>query len=326
MSELTAREIEQVRGQVVKAARARLDSRKPDESLYRTGDGRDAQIIGSVLLWSKAAIPVVAVLAALASSVRTVQVVSTLYSDAGSHPVGVLIAALAITLAVEGTLFVLALAQEGEALRRRSERAARHVGSLRGLWYGVLVRLGLREPLRWDEMPESSGGIKIVLALALTGALATNLYLGMKPIIDQMGAVSLQSFISGLWDAPAALQMAFLVDLVLALFAPTVAFAAGHLTARYASEIAQRAAAGRLAYERDLEQWRAAYADPLATDEGAEMLEEYLEHKQQVKAARQASKQRPFGSTAPDQAAGDDTQPMRSASGHIVSVNGHVTK
>lgn len=313
MIELTRNEQEKARELALKAMRSRLEERKPDDSHYHTDDGRDGRIIGATLAYSKAAVPVIAVLAALASAVRTVQVVSSIYTDAGSHPVGVLIAAVAFTLAIEGTLFTLALAQEGEALRRRSERASRHVGSLNGLWYGVLVRIGLRPALRWDEMPESSGGMGMVLALALSAALATNLYLGMSPIIRDMGASSLQNFISGLWDAPAALQMTFMVDLVLALFAPLVAFTAGHLTARYAAEIAERSQAGRLAYQRDMEAWRAAYAEPLATEEGLELLNEYLEHKIASKAAR---KRVPFGSTAaiPD---GGESMPTN---GHV---NGH---
>lgn len=319
MAELTLKEREQARQTALKEARRRLEDRRPEASHYQSG-GREARLIGGVLLYSKAAVPVIAVLAAVASAVRTVQVVSSIYTDAGSHPVGVLVAALAFTLAIEGTLFTLALASEGEALRRRAARASRHVGSLRGLWYGVLVRVGVRPALRWDQMPESSGRIGIVLVLALLAALATNLYLGMQPVLQQVGANSLQSFIAGLWDAPANVQMTFIVDLVLALFAPLVAFAAGHLTARYASEIAESAQAGRLAFERDLESWRMAYADPLATDEGGEVLAEHLEYKRQVKEARH----NPFGNTAatPDAGAGGLMTAPVSANGHAGSGRG----
>jgi hypothetical protein len=310
---LTPREMAQVRQNAEKARRRQLDDQRPQVAQYQASEGRDTKIIGGVLLYAKAAVPVIALLAALASAVRTVQVVSTIYLEAGSHAIGVIVAAVAFTLAIEGTLFVLALAQEGEAMRRRAARSQRHVGSLRGLWYGLLVRVGVRPALRWDEMPESSGRVGIVLALALAAALATNLYLGMQPIIQQMGASSLQAFIAGLWHAPAALQMAFAVDLVLALFAPLVAFAAGHLTARYAAEIAERSQAGRLAYERDLAAWREAYASPLETDEGAALLAEHLEYKRRLKAGRQTV---PFGNTAHELAGRESGLMSARANGH----------
>lgn len=306
MTELTLKEREQARQHAVKETRRRLEERRPNPAHYQSA-GREARIISAVLLYAKAAVPAIAVLAALASAVRTVQVVSSIYTEAGSHPVGVAIAALAFTLAIEGTLFTLALASEGEALRLRAARAARHVGSLRGVWYALLVRLGVKEPLRYDQMPESSGQIGVVLVLALLAALATNLYLGMQPVLRQVGASSVQDFLRGLWDASANVQMTFAVDLVLALFAPLVAFAAGHLTARYAAEIAESAQAGRVAYERDLEAWRAAYADPLATDEGAEVFTEYLEYKKQVKTAR--SKANPTLPPVEPPPVEEDTQP-----------------
>ena len=311
MNELTPREREQARLAAARQARRLLEERRPNLALYQASEPREARIIGGVLVYSKAAIPAIAALAALASSVRTVQVVSAIYTAAGSHPVGVALAAGAFTLSIEGSLFVLALAQEGEAMRRRAERARRHVSSLRGLWYGLLVRIGLRPALRWDEMPESSGRIGTVIGLALAAALATNLYLGMQPIIAQTGASSIQAFIAGLWHAPAELQMTFVVDLVLALFAPLVAFAAGHLTARYAAEIAERSRAGRLAYERDLEAWRAAYANPLQTDEGAALLAEQLEYKRASKANRV-----PFGSTAVTQGGDESGRTSARANGH----------
>ncbi len=320
MNDLTPRETAQARQAAEKQRRQQLDGQRPNLAHFQGGEGRDARIISGVLLGAKAAIPAIALLAALASSVRTVQVVSAIYAEAGSHPIGVIVAAVAFTLAIEGALFVLALAQEGEAMRRRAERARRHVGSLRGLWYGLLVRVGVRPALRWDEMPESSGRIGIVLALALAAALATNLYLGMQPIIREMGTSSLQTFLAGLWSAPAALQMTFAVDLVLALFAPLVAYAAGHLTARYAAEIAQQAQAGRLAYERDLAAWRDAYANPLATEEGAALLAEHLEYKRRLKAGRQTV---PFGNTARE-LAGPESGPMIvHANGHGHGANGH---
>lgn len=284
---LTASEREKLRQQAEKAMRERLSQRRPDSKDYATETNRASQMIGSTLLWSRAAVPVIALLAAIASSVRTVQVVSTIYSDAGSHQVGVLLAAVAFTLAAEGALFTLALARAGEDLKRRSEGRERHVASLAGLWRAIRVRIGVDQPLRHDQMPEATGQIGTVLMLALAFTLSTNLYLGMKPLIDQTGSSSLQNFIATLWTASAQVQMTFFVDLAAALFAPLVAFSAGHLTAHFAAEVAQQSQAGRRAYERDLEQWRAAHADPLSTDEGRELFEEHERLKIESKQARQ---------------------------------------
>lgn len=323
---LTAREKETARSQAEKSMRERLQERKPDSKAYNTDQGRAAQLISGTLLWSKAAVPLIALLAAVASSVRTVQVVSTIYSDAGSHPVGVLLAAVAFTLAAEGALFTLALARAGEELKRRSEGRPRHVGSLAGLWRAVKVRIGTERALRHDEMPESSGQIGVVLVLALLFTLSTNLYLGMKPLIDQIGATSLQNFVSSLWTASANVQMTAFVDFAAALFAPLVAFAAGHLTAHFAAEVAQQSQEGRKAYERDLKQWREAMANPLTTAEGRELLTEFeslkLESKRARAAARAAkqSSEEPAanftqpGSSPEPKPEDEDTQPVQTVS------------
>lgn len=284
-TQLTIKEREKLRAEAVQVMRQRFEERKPAESAYTSGESRDAQIIGATLIYAKAAVPVIAILAAIASAVRTVQVVSGIYSDAGSHAIGVGIAALAFTLAAEGALFVLALAQAGETMRRRASKQTRHVTSLLSIWQGLQVRIGTRPAPRYDELPEESGGIGIVIALALVFTLSTNLYMGMKPIISKLGESSLQEFISNLWGASANLQMTFIVDLSAALFAPLVAFAAGHLTARFASEIAERAQSGRIAFDRDMQQWRAGHADPLATPEGQELLNEYIQLKLAAKKA-----------------------------------------
>jgi len=286
IAELSIKEREQLRSQTIEAMRARLDERKPHASDYAAGDSQDARFIASVLTYSRIAVPVIAVLAALASSVRTVQVVSTLYTDAGSAGIGVLIASVAFTLAAEGALFFLALAQAGEHIRARAERRARYVMSAAGLWRSLLVRVGTRPALRHDELPDSGGGIGVVILLALLFTLSTNLYLGLKPLWDEIGAASLQTFVSGLIDAPAQTQMTAFVDFLAALFAPLVAFSAGHQTAKFAAEIAERSQASKSAYEADMTAWREARANPLATEEGQELFEEYVRLKVSSKAAR----------------------------------------
>lgn len=316
-TDLTAREKEQVRAEVLKTIRARLEDRRPEAATYTT-ESRDSRVIAATLIYAKAAIPAIAILAALASAVRTVQVVSSIYADAGSHAIGVAIAAIAFTLAAEGALFVLALAQAGETTRRRAEKTSRHVLSLASVWRSVLVRIGMRPALRYDELPEGTGGIDVVIALALVFTLSTNLYLGMKPLIDQLGASSLQNFMASLWEAPAALQMTFIVDLTAALFAPLVAFTAGHLTARFASEIAERSQASRMAYERDMTLWREQFSDPLVTDEGRELLDEYLSIKVASKAARAKVK----GGATPETLPFGITVPVPGAP-EFISMNGH---
>ncbi|GIL12531.1 MAG: hypothetical protein BroJett038_12510 [Chloroflexota bacterium] len=309
MSELTIKEREKVRRNAVDAMRRRFEERKPELAQYMSSEGRDSQVIATTLSYAKAAVPVIAILAAIASAVRTVQVVSTIYSDAGSHPLGIALAALAFTLAAEGALFVLALAQAGENMRRRAARKPRHVRSLAGIVYAIAVRIGIKPPLRHDQLPEESGGIGVVIALALAFTLSTNLYMGMKPMLSQMGESNLQSFVAGLVEAPAATQMTFFVDLVASLFAPLVAYAAGHLTARYAGEIAERTQDARAAFERDLSAWRESMANPLSSEEGRELLNEYIGHEQALKTAKAAARQKQpdFLPAAP--VTEEDTQP-----------------
>jgi len=284
---LTAREIESARAQALKAARARLEATRPDREQYdAAGDGRSGSAIAAVLSWSKAFVPVIALLAALASAVRTVQSASEIYRASGSHEIGVLLAAIAFTVSSEGALFVLALAQEGQRLKWRAEGRPRQVASLLGLWRGLLVRIGVAPPRRWDELPERTGGIEIVSWIAFSFAVASNAYLGLRPLLATIGSATLQSFISELWAAPASVQMTFIVDMAAVLFPPLMARQAGHLTARFAAEVAAARASSQAAYEADLARWRAAYNDPLSTDAGREILAAYITEKAAAKAAR----------------------------------------
>lgn len=299
--ELTIREREQARQLTIKAMRERLQDRRPDSAQYATETGRASRFIASTLMWAKAAVPVMALLAALASAVRTLQTASEIYTASGSHWIGVAIAAVAFTLATEGALFSLALAQEGEAMKRRAEKRPRRVTSLKTLWHMIAVRLGLREPLRHDQLHERDG-MGAVLWIAFAFAISANAYMGLRPLLQQTGAASLQDFIVSLVNAPGHLQMTFIVDMAAVLFPPLMALQAGHLTARFAAEIAEQSQSGRLAYESDMERWRTAYADPLGTSEGVELLDEYLNNKLMVKRARSASRR-------PTTAVEEDTQP-----------------
>jgi hypothetical protein len=286
-STVTASEREAARRAAEKAMRTRLEARKPDAAAYATDATRAARLIGATLLWAKAAVPIIALLAAVASAVRTVQTASEIYAAAGSHPLGVLLAALAFTLATEGALFTLALAQEGEHMKRRAAGAGRHVPSLAGLWRAVLVRVGARPPLRYDELPERDG-IGVVMLIALVFAVSANAYMGLRPLVEQIGAASLQAFLASIVTASAELQLTFIVDFAAVLFPPLMALKAGHLTARFAAEIAAASSAGQNALDRDLAAWRAAVADPLATGEGRELYQELLAEKAAAKAGKTA--------------------------------------
>lgn len=247
---LTTSEKEAARRAAVKAMRRRLDERKPDQAHYIAGQGVAAQVVIATLTWAKAFVPVIALLAALASAVRTVQTASEIYRASGSSSVGVVIAALAFTVSVEGALFVLALAQESNP----------------------------------DEK-----GLGKVIGIAFTFAIASNAYLGLRPLLQEVGSTTLQGFVADLVSAPAQVQMTFLVDLVAVLFPPLMALKAGHLTAHFAAEIAAAQVQSQESYTVDLESWRYEYSDPLATEEGQALLAEYLADK----SSRKSSKARP---------------------------------
>lgn len=287
---LTISEVERIRTDAESAMRSRLENRRPREDQYASeGDGKAARLIGTTLLWAKAAVPLIALLAALASSVRTLQTASEIYTASGSHPVGVLVAAIAFTISVEGALFALALAQEGQRMKHRAEKRPREVWSVVGMWHSIQVRIGIREPKRHDELPQRDN-LGLVIFIAFTFAVMANAYMGFRPLLDQVEAASLQSFVAGLWTADGALQLTFLVDLFAVMFPPFMALTAGHLTARFAAEIAEAASGGRVAYERDLAKWRTDFAQPLATAEGAEFFQEQLENRLLAKAARHRDK------------------------------------
>lgn len=282
---LTTNEKEQAKQQAIRSLRKRLELTKPDHAQYQTGESSAVKFIASTLIWAKAFVPVIALLAAIASAVRTVQTASEIYTAAGSHWLGVLLAAIAFTVAAEGALFTLALAQEGQRMKLRTEKRERRVASLKNAWHGILVRVGVREPLRHDELPESDG-LSIVMWIAFAFAVASNAYLGLRPLVSQIGSVSLQGFMTSILTADAQLQMTFIVDLAAVLFPPLMALNAGHLTARFAAELAESSQAIKTAYQRDLERWNASYADPLATDAGRELIETLYQDKLAAKQSR----------------------------------------
>ncbi|MEQ8677244.1 MAG: hypothetical protein RLP44_09560 [Aggregatilineales bacterium] len=286
---LTPREEARIREQTINSVRSTLELKKPKREHYIFSQNKSSQLITNVLAWSKISVPIIAVLAAMASSVRTLQTASEIYSASGSHSIGVAIAAITFTLSTEGAIFVLALAQEGEKLKQRREKQPRHVMSLLSLWRGVKVRIGLEEPLRHDELTESSS-LSFVMFIALFFAMSANAYIGLRPLLSEVGAVSIQDFLSGLWSAPAELQITFVVDFAAVLFPPLMALTAGHLTARFAVEIASESQREITEYESALQQWREWYTAPLETEEGQMLFEQYREYKLDGKRERIQSK------------------------------------
>jgi hypothetical protein len=278
--------------QAEKLVRSSLVRKQPQSQTYLQGESRAVRITRSTLMWSRFALLIIALFAGTASSIRTIQAVSEIYAAAGSHPIGVALAAIAFTVAVEGALFVLALAQEGDQLKQRAKGTPRRVMSLKTVWQGIQVRIGLRDPLGYDEMAEG-GGFGLLVFIAAAFAVIANMYLGFRPLLSQIGDVSLQMFFTTLWSAPAHLQLTFLLDGAGTLFPPLMALAAGHLTARFAAEIAQESQGAKLAFERDMEVWRQAYANPLETDEGQLLLERLTEERIQAKAMKKARQQAP---------------------------------
>ncbi|MCI0713839.1 MAG: hypothetical protein L0154_27020 [Chloroflexi bacterium] len=158
---------------------------------------------------------------------------------------------------------------------------------MKSVWEGLLVRIDMREPLQYHEL-EGSINLGVVTAIALLFAVAANAYMGIRPLLSDIGADSLQDFIRGLESAPARLQITFMVDMFGICFPPFMAMAAGALTARIAAEISVKAQSTYQAYERDLAEWQVAYNDPLATDDGQEMLDSIMQDRLLVKQARQA--------------------------------------
>jgi len=317
--DLTIRQREAVRDGVRDAMRKRLEERKPSPAQYESSTGGAGLVISQTLSWAKALMPIVVLFAALASSVRTVQTASEIYTAAGSHPVGVLIAAVGFTLGAEAALFILALAQEGERRRRIAEGRPRHVGSLAGLLRALAVRIGIKRPVDYQNMPDSSGA-GIVIAVAFLFAVAANFYMGMQPILQELAAsspgMSLQAFLSTLTTAPAGLQVQFIVDVAAVLFPPVMALTGGHLVARWGGELAAEAENTAALYRQDMQHWREAWANPLDTREGAELLRLELQRKQDAKRARYQQQQ-------PEPAAAVNPTPVRLEAHHNGNGNGH---
>ncbi len=85
--------------------------------------------------------------------------------------------------------------------------------------------------------------------------------------------------------------MTFIVDMAAVLFPPFMALKAGHLTAKFAAESAERQRGLQSAYDLAMESWLKDFNDPLSTTEGQELLTFRMEQYEQDKLLRQASLQ-----------------------------------
>lgn len=195
------------------------------------------RIAVGIYSWSQVFIPAIALLSAFASAVRTFQTTAAIYKASGSADFIIVLVALAFTVAVEGAIFFLALAQERQHIQWRQTKKRRNVMTVKTIWRAIRVRLGQEEPLTYDQMPESNMSLGLVIWIAFGFALTSNFYMGMRPLIEQLGAATVQSFISGLLSAPAHIQTDFIVDFASVIFPPFMALVAGKLTAMYASKM-----------------------------------------------------------------------------------------
>jgi hypothetical protein len=276
--QLTATEREAVYQQAFKLMRNRIENLEPQAAQYRVSGDKFSNSIEWTLNASKAFIPVIAILAALASSVRTMQTAAEIYTLSGSHPIAVALAAICFTISVEGALFVLGLISESQKMQARNENKPRRVFTLKGLWEGLLVRIGLREPLQYNQIDDSIN-LTLITIIAFSFAVAANLFIGIKPLLGEIGVSSIQTFIHGLWDAPARLQLTFLVDMFAVFFPPIMSVVSGELTARLGAEITVKSQASKFSYERDFAEWQAHFNHPLDSAEGQAFLESLMNDK-----------------------------------------------
>lgn len=195
-----------------------------------------ARLIVWVFSWSRALVPIIAALAAFASAVRTYQTTQEIYKSAGSSDWIVFFVSLAFTVAVEGAIFVLALAQEGQRIEWRKSKRKRNVVTVLTVKRAIEVRLGKAEPLTYDQMPEGNL-LSLVIWIAFGYALISNYNMGLRPLIDQTQSQTLQAFLAGLPTATAKIQSDFIVDSASVLFPPFMALIAGRLTATFGSRM-----------------------------------------------------------------------------------------
>lgn len=207
-----------------------------------------------IFVWSQVFLPVIALLASFASAVRTFYTAAQIYSSADIDGRIVIVVAAAITIAAEGSIFFLALAQERQHIQWRQAKKRRHVVTIKTLWRGLLVRLGREEPLSYDQMPEGDTSLSFLIWTAFFIALVSNLYVGMRPLIERSGTANLQTIIIGLPNAGAQIQSDFFADIAFSLFPPFMALVSGKLTARFASKMSSQTNRSTTIQEKDIKQ------------------------------------------------------------------------
>jgi hypothetical protein len=208
----------------------------------------------SLFVWGRAAFPIIATIGAIASAIRTFQTVEEIFLRANSPQWIAIVAAACLTLAVEGTLFVASLSRENQRIAWRASRKRRNVTTIRSIGRMINVRLGREQPLSYDQLPDNDNLLGTMILITFVAAIASNVYQGLKPLIEQTADASLQNIVSYLLNAKGSEQLAFLTDFVFAIFPPILALNAGHLTARFAAEIARGERQSNARQERSTEQ------------------------------------------------------------------------
>lgn len=208
----------------------------------------------SLFSWGRAAFPIIATIGAIASAIRTFQTVGEIFLRANSPQWVAVVAAVCLTLAVEGTLFVASLARENQRIAWRAARKRRDVTTIRSVGRMIGVRLGQEQPLSYDQLPDNDNLLGTMIVITFFAAIASNVYQGLKPLIEQTSDASLQNIVSYLLSAKGSEQLAFLTDFIFAIFPPILALNAGHLTARFAAEIARGERQSSARQERAAEQ------------------------------------------------------------------------
>lgn len=236
-----------------------------------------------IFVWSQVFLPIIALLASFASAVRTFYTAAQIYQSADIDQKIVIVVAAAITIAAEGSIFFLALAQERQHIQWRLAKKRRHIVTIKTIWRTIKVRTGFEEPLSYDQMPEGDTSVSVLIWIAFFIALVSNLYVGMRPLIERSGNANIQTIIVGLPSAGAQVQTDFIADIAFSLFPPLMALVSGKLTARFASKMVSSVNKANAAQEKPAKQ-PSERKQPKARKSAFERISEHLaEHPEDVK-------------------------------------------
>lgn len=172
-------------------------------------------------------------------------------------------------------LVYLAFASRADRLNRGDQR---RVVTLLGLLRGVLVRIGVKPPLPYSELPDTARGVLtgVLFALALAGNLYGVAFSEASQLeIAQTGNIA--EFFTALVGLPFAQSGPVLLKIFLGCVAPLTLLVAGEELARVAFETRQRYERDFLAEERArwMAEMRASYEQFRAQREAEAMAKAY---------------------------------------------------